>query len=298
MKKVFITGIAGFIGSHVADKFYDSGWKVFGIDDLSSGNFSNIKCGAKWDIADIRNWYPDLLDVIGGLDAFVHLAAQPSLLESQNNPHKDASINIMGTLNAIQLSQLYGAKHFVFSSTSAIYDPVQKLPIKENGQIYPDSNYGISKLSAEYYVRSAGGTIFRFGNVYGPRQVPVGENQLVPRLLSHIYHGTPFSIYGSGEQLRDYIYVTDVADAIFRACLAGISGTFNLGTMTGTRTKDIVNMVVEMTQHDGEIRRTEARDTRNVILDTSKFSEFWRPSVTLREGLAITIKEWVNESIH
>lgn len=285
--KVLITGIAGFIGSHVADKFISEGHDVNGVDNLSTGRIENCSFGF-WR-GDVRgfSYSTDFYDTV------IHLAAQPSLITSQENPSYDADINIAGTLHQLKAAKYSGVKHFIFASTSAVYDPQAKLPIKETSRLNPTSNYGTSKLAAEFYVQNSGipCTILRFGNVYGTRQVPLGENQLIPRLLSHIYQGTDFLIYGSGEQIRDYVYVTDIADAIYSVVENRTFGIYNVSTGIGTSTNDVVNIVKEETGFTGEFAHTEARDNRDVILSCNKFPKF-TPKVYLRKGIRLTVEAW------
>lgn len=291
--KVLITGIAGFIGSHVAERF-SGGWDVYGIDDLSSGKISNTHLPFRTDDITsgvriykvVEEYRPNII---------IHLAAQPSLIRSREEPLFDLNTNIIGTVKVLHAAKVYGVERIVFASTSAVYHPGLELPILEDDDLCPDSNYGTSKLAAEFYIRNSGipYTILRFGNVYGPRQVPLGENQLVPRLLAHIYQGKPFSVYGTGEQLRDYVYVKDVAKAVHLVAVAGISGIYNVSSGVGTSTNEMVQTVLDEA-HVGlvNVPHSEARDARNIILSNKRIEKVWRPETSLREGIRETIKEW------
>lgn len=302
--KVLITGIAGFIGSHVAEKFFQKEHKLLHIDDLSTGKYDNVRHIIKQPFikrticlhSDMEYVFERQPEIV------IHLAAQPSLLMSQMYPAKDADINIFGTLKVLSLCQKYGVQFLVFASTSAVYHPELELPIDEDDETLPDSNYGTSKLAAENYIRNSGipCAVLRFGNVYGPRQVPVGENQVIPRLLGKIYNGQDFSIYGDGEQVRDYVYVKDVAEAVYACAMGGRTGVFNVSTGIGTKTNDLVQMVLEETKTDflNPLPHTEQRDDRNIVLSNRRIGKFWSPKTSLQEGLRETIKEWNSESSH
>lgn len=292
--KVLITGIAGFIGSHVAERFLASFYDVYGIDNLSTGRRENTFCSFEkssivggWDMHGcVESFKPDVI---------VHLAAQPSLVTSQDSPVFDARMNILGTLNVISACQAYNVKHLVFASTSAVYHPQLALPISEDDTLSPVSNYGTSKLAAEFYIRNSGlsHTILRLGNVYGPRQVPLGENQVVPRLLSALYSGTKFEVYGTGDQLRDYVYVKDVAEAIFRCADKRVTGTVNVATGIGVSTNELVDLVYRLCgSRLANTPHTDAKDTRNVILSIDRIKEFWKPTTSLEDGLRETIERW------
>lgn len=290
--KVLITGIAGFIGSHVAEKFMWAGWDVYGIDNLSSGKFENAK--TSFSVIDILEW-----GVVEQVfkefepDVVIHLAGHSSISLAQEKPILDVETSIIGTLGLIGFSNM--CKQFVFASSSAVYHPTQKLPIKEGGKLYPESNYGMSKLAAEHYVlnnKVVKPTVLRFANVYGPRQDASGDNKLIPHILSHIYQGKEFAIYGDGNQLRDYVYVTDVADAIFASVKHGLEGVFNVSTNIGTTTNDLVNIVKAETGFPNDIPHVEAKDRRNVILNNIKISPWWTPKVFLHKGIHETVKAW------
>jgi UDP-glucose 4-epimerase len=160
----------------------------------------------------VRDVTEPLTDLVP-FDAICHQAAQPSLRRSIDDPAHDALVNIVGTINVIQAAKACGA-HVVFASTSAVYDPAGGA-FTEDSPIRPNLPYGIAKATAEQYLQHSGisHTILRYGNVYGPRQIQVGENQLIPHCLAHILDGKPFVINGDGEQTRDFVYVEDIARA-------------------------------------------------------------------------------------
>jgi UDP-glucose 4-epimerase len=223
--RVLVTGGAGFIGSHIVDALLLRGHEVWVLDNFSSGHYANFDPpGAHVLLKDIVEFGPDDLSPF---DAICHQAAQPSLRRSIDDPAHDALVNIIGTINVIQAAKAYGA-HVVFASTSAVYDPAGGA-FTEDSPIRPNLPYGIAKATAEQYLRHSGisHTILRYGNVYGPRQVQVGENQLIPHCLAHILDGKPFVINGDGEQTRDFVYVEDIARANVLATEGRVNGTFN-----------------------------------------------------------------------
>lgn len=292
--KILITGNAGFIGSHVGNHFFKK-CDVVGIDNLSTGKKENIRANSNY-FDDITN--SDSVRAIFKSfrpEICIHLAAQPSLIESQTDPIKDAKTNIIGTINVVQACKEIECAQLIFSSTSAVYCLRANIPTTELSETSPVSNYGISKLAAEQYIKNSGVpfTILRFGNVYGPNQVPLGENQLIPRVLSHIYNEKEFSIYGRGQQLRDYIYVSDVVSAIEHVIIHPTYGVYNVSTEIGSRTTDVVLQIMELTGKHFDLVFSNKGDNRNIILSNVKLRKTgWNPKVTLKEGLQKTIEAW------
>ena len=305
MSRILVTGGAGFIGSHVALELVKK-HNVFPIDDLSStGNWDNLKFYSR--LASVGANTTSILDVqhlselmkSWKIDTVVHLAAQPSLQESLKNAPFDAQTNIIGTINLLGLCQRYKVKKFIFASTSAVYAPRADGWYSEDDLIGPQNPYGVSKAAAEYYIRISGipYTILRLGNVYGPRQVPLGENQLIPRALAHIYQGEPFEVYGDGKQIRSFVYVEDVAKAFVKAVEGNARGTFNIAGGVGLA----VNVVLKklwrlipytMYWHHGPPKPGELHC---VCLDVGKadYSPLgWKAETSLRSGLAKTVEAW------
>jgi len=262
--KVLITGIAGFIGSHTADKFLKEGWDVAGIDDYSTGDHRNVPDGVDFYCYDITEF--DVMNrIVPEIDpqVIVHLAAQPSLLESIDYPEFDAMVNIIGTVNLAKISSQLAIPRFVFSSTSAVYSSPDTR--EDSLELFPNNPYGISKLTAERYLRALlpdQAVILRYANIYGPRQVALGENQLVPRALDHIRRRKPFVINGDGLQTRDFLYVEDVAEANFLAATADLPEDFALNISFGSSYSvlDVVREIAKLTAYTGEIEHGPAID--------------------------------------
>lgn len=295
--KVLVTGGAGFIGGHICEALLARGHTVLVIDDLSRGRRENMPegvifwCGSITDPRFIeyalRSFTPDVI---------CHEAAQPSLLTSVERPELDAQINVIGTINVIQSARRVGAR-VIFASTSAVYDDAAPKPFSENSPLRPTRPYGISKQSAEMYLQESGLSyaILRYGNVYGPRQVPVGENQLVPHALDHILEGAPFVVNGSGEQSRDFIFVGDVARANVAAIESAASGTFNIATGKGTSVNSVLEELKSICKFKGEWEYGPAKEKEPlaVALDSGMAKEVlgWQAETSLAEGLKLTA-EW------
>jgi UDP-glucose 4-epimerase len=292
--RVLVTGGAGFIGSHIVDALLLRGHEVWVLDNFSSGHYANFDPpGAHVLLKDIVEFGPDDLSPF---DAICHQAAQPSLRHSIDDSAHDALVNIVGTINVIQAAKAYGA-HVVFASTSAVYDPVGGA-FTEDSLIRPNLPYGIAKATAEQYLRHSGvsHTILRYGNVYGPRQVQVGENQLIPHCLAHILDGKPFVINGDGEQARDFVYVEDIARANVLALESRVNGTFNCGAGLGRDVNTVCQLLARIAGRDVvfEYGPAKSGEAQRVILDSERAAEGlgWRAETTLVDGLRRTIAWW------
>jgi UDP-glucose 4-epimerase len=305
--RALVTGGAGFIGSHVADLFIQEGYDVEIIDDLSSGNRANLPENAKFHEVSIAS--ADAAHIVrdGAFDAVVHLAAQIDVRKSVADPIFDAATNIIGTLNILEAIRASGRRtRIAFTSTGgAIYGDFNTPPNVETFVKDPESPYAISKLAAEYYLAYYGRVhgiehvALRFGNVYGPRQDPHGEAGVVAIFCNRILEGKPLTIFGDGLQTRDYVYVGDVARAVF----LGITGelpeaervdarAFNVGTGIGTSVVELARLLQEAAGSNADIVFAPKRpgEQQESFLDASKARALlgWEPKVTLAEGLAKT----------
>lgn len=298
-KIVIISGSAGFVGSHVCEEFIENGWHVIGVDDLSSGDERNI---FHLDVDLIKRPIAEFTanNKLFNAVAIVHLAAQPSLLHSEHYPWDDAYENILETINILEYAKLIKCERFVFSSTSAVYHTTPDGTVVCNEQdtrLCPRRPYGISKYSAEMYIRALSPSpyILRFGNVYGPRQVPLGENQLIPRALAHVYNDEPFKVYGDGQQTRDFIYVKDVARAVFLAATSDRRPGFPIFNIS-TGKSHSVNDVLEAIGGDFEYGPKKQLEPKYVLMPNDKAKEWlkWRPRFTLKQGIERTRQWWID----
>lgn len=315
-KRVLITGGAGFIGSHVSERFLDAGWTVEILDDFSSGKRSNVPAQAAAHALDVRT--PDAARLVaeGGFDVVVHLAAQMDVRRSVADPAFDAWVNIIGTLNvveAVRTSARAGKTRVVFSSTGgALYGDFVTPPNREMFSKDPESPYAISKLAVEYYLAYYGrvhgldSVALRFGNVYGPRQDPHGEAGVVAIFCGRILKGQSLTIFGDGEQTRDYVYVKDVAGATYTAATRTLppierldARGFNIGTGVGTSVNEIARGLLHASGSQVGVEHAPPRagEQQHSVLAVDKARDVlgWKPSMALADGLAATM-QWFSEA--
>lgn len=297
--KILVTGGAGFIGSHVSRLLADMSYTVVIVDNFSTGRRENLPNHEL-----LKDYLgQDILENDGLLRCFseerpdivVHLAAQPAISTSIKNPWIDFDINVRGTMNVISACRDFQVKRMIFASTSAVYG-IETLCF-EGSPLNPDTPYGISKLAAEMYIRHLlpASTILRFGNVYGPRQVPLGENQLIARIIRHFEYGDEFYIHGDGEQTRDFVYVGDVARAVERA-LHGPPGTFNIATGKSHS----VNNVAEIFEHLYDVRgykwqydgKPQDRTSVEMLVRRAEDLLGWKAEMPLHRGINLTLDWW------
>jgi UDP-glucose 4-epimerase len=294
-----VTGGAGFIGSHVVDLLIDGGWDVVVVDDLSTGHSRNLNPAARLYEVDIRS--PELRAVFESErpDAVDHHAAQVNLRLSVRDPRLDADINIMGSLNLLELSREFGVRRFVYSSTGgAVYGEPEYLPCDEDHPIRPLAQYGASKYIVEHYLRMYRDlygleyVVLRYPNVYGPRQDPHGEAGVVAIFTAKMLQGEQPVINGDGEQMRDFVFVKDCARANLLALGTGATGIFNLASGQGTTVNELAAIIKEVTGSSGQPAYGPEKpgETRQIYLDASLAGEVlgWEPEVSLEEGLAET----------
>jgi UDP-glucose 4-epimerase len=285
-----VTGGAGFIGSHVVDALLARGDEVTVIDDLSTGHREFLSKGATLVVHDVREPFEADADVV------YHLAAQADVGTSMERPGFDASVNVLGTVNALEAARASGAR-LVFSSTGgAIYGDVES-PAAEDAERRPVSAYGIAKLAAETYVagwnriHGFGHVVLRFANVYGPRQSAALEGGVVAIFMERLARGEETLVFGDGEQSRDFVYVGDVVDAVLAAAVTD-GGILNVGTGIETTVNDLHHLCAQTLGVDAEPRHVGARagDARRSVLDVSRAERElgWRAQTPLAEGLRLT----------
>jgi UDP-glucose 4-epimerase len=306
--KILVTGGAGFIGSHIVDAYCEQGHEVVVFDDLSSGHQSYVNSqatlveGSVTDTSAVKALFTDH----GPFTVVNHLAAQKSVTDSVKHPVNDAAINVMGSLNIFQAAYESGVKRFIFSSTGgAIYGESAPIPSAETELALPVSPYGIAKHAVEHYLRfyqSLGVTtqVLRYSNVYGPRQDPHGEAGVVAIFCQNILNGKPLTIFGDGEQCRDFVYIDDVVQANLLVLESDVSGLWNIGTATEHSVNEIAHHLNQVAQSRGLVpvsivydppRQGEMR--RSAIAVNKAASELaWSPKTTFEAGLSATFEQF------
>lgn len=299
--KVLVTGGAGFIGSHIVDAYVAMGHDVTIVDDLSTGKKKNVNSKAHLVVMDVRDPNISTLFAKTGFDIVNHHAAQIDVRRSVQDPFLDASINILGTLRLLECCRIYGIRKFIFASSGGtLYGECKKRPASEEDSLLPESPYGFSKATAETYIRFFGQyyhlpyTILRYSNVYGPRQDPQGEAGVVAIFIGKILAREPTTIYGTGDQERDYVHVNDVVQANCDALLKGENDIFNIGTNLATSVNTLYEKLSAMDSSVKKPAYAPAREgeLQRSVLNIQKADKSlgWRPSRTLEQGLKETLQ--------
>ncbi len=303
--KILITGGAGFIGSYVANAFTRDGHRVLIVDNLSTGIEENIPKETDFVKCDIRE--RSLLEKVFSdfkPDMVNHHAAQINVRQSVEDPVFDAEINVIGTLNLLELSLSHKVKRFIFASTGgAIYGEPENLPADETTPPMPISPYGASKYAVENYLgyyRAVHGLDYvalRYSNVYGPRQNPHGEAGVVAIFCSRIISGKPCQIFGDGNQTRDYVFAEDVARANILAVNAP-TGRYNIGTEIETSVNDLVMVLRRAARREFNVEYATPRpgEVQRIALDVALAKRVlgWSPKVNFEDGIRRTWK-WFTE---
>lgn len=299
--KILVTGGAGFIGSHVVEAYLQHGHEVVVLDDLSTGYAANIHPAARFYQMDIRS--PEVAEVFERERPEVvnHHAAQMNVRRSVAEPMFDAEVNVLGSLNLIECAKRFGVKRMVYVSTGgAVYGEPVYLPCDEAHPINPICQYGISKHTVEHYLYlyqvnyGLSYTVLRYPNVYGPRQDPHGEAGVVAIFTGQMLAGEPVVINGDGEQVRDFVFVTDCARAnVLALDPPQGSGIYNLGSGQGNSVNEIFAALRKITVYPHAPQHGPAKlgETRKIYLDARKAGQHlgWEPSISLEEGLTQTV---------
>ena len=253
--KTLITGVAGFLGSALAQKLLDGGHEVLGLDDLSTGKEENIPAGVQFELGDMLD-RPKLWTLLQGVECVYHLAARVAVQESILYPREYNSTNVGGTVSVMEAMRDVGVKRVVFTSSGAVYGEQKAQPLHEEMVPSPDSPYAVSKLSAEYYVKTIGRlwgietVTLRIFNAYGPGQhLPANHPPVIPYFLRQAVKGGSLVIHNGGTQTRDFVYLDDVVDALTKASKAtNVDGTtINVGSGKEVSVFDLASTVAELT---------------------------------------------------
>jgi UDP-glucose 4-epimerase len=298
--KVLVTGGAGFIGSHIVDKLVALGDEVVIVDNLSTGEESNINDKATFYNVDITD--REALEAVfeGEKPEYViHHAAQIDVQQSLKNPAFDAQVNIVGTIHLLENCQKYGVKKIVYASSAAVYGTPEYLGVDEKHVVAPLSFYGISKFTPEFYIKTFASlckmkyTILRYANVYGIRQDPKGEGGVVSIFVDKYLVNEVPTIFGDGEHTRDFIYVDDIVDANIAALTKGDGEVCNISCNKQTSINELVRTMNGLFGKDVQAVYAVERagDIVHSYLDNSIAKEAlqWTPNYSLEQGLRKTI---------
>ncbi len=301
MKKVLVTGGAGFIGSHLIEELNNANVQVVVYDNLTTGSLNNIK-GLSYSFveADILN-KDKLIESLKGCEEIYHLAAATSVIESMSNPEKYNQINTLGTINILQAALECGVKKVVMASSAAVYGDSPQLPKHEGLTPDPQSPYAVSKLDGEYYCRifdnSQGlqTSCARFFNVFGERQDPQSAYAAaIPVFISKIMNNEPVQIFGDGEQTRDFIYVKDVVKALV-FLMDNSRGVYNIGYGKTITVNSLVDLLCSITEKQGEKKYMPKRpgEIKHSYASVDKITKLgFSPAYTLEKGLEKTVEFW------
>jgi UDP-glucose 4-epimerase len=301
-RRVLVTGGAGFIGSHVVDAYVDAGLDVAVVDNLTTGSREKLNPAARLYEVDIRDG-EELQQVFAAErpEIVSHQAAQASVRLSMEDPARDAAINVLGSLNVLEAARRHGVRKVIYAATggAAVGEP-KYLPVDEDHPVEPLSPYGADKHAVEHYCvlyqRSFGleTTILRYANIYGPRQDPRGEAGVIAIFAGLMLAGERPTVFGTGDQERDYTYVGDVARANLLALEKGGGGMYNISTGIATSVNGLFERLAELVGFSerpiyadplpGEVYRIFA------TYDRAKRELGWEPSVGLDEGLRLTLE--------
>ena len=305
-QRALVTGGSGFIGSHLVDRLIRDGFEVAVVDNLITGDKDNLNSRASFHQLDICD--PDLKKALEAEppDIVFHTAAQASVTKSVADPKTDATINVLGTLNLLSICSNLGIKRFIYSSTGgALYGNPEEMPCPEIHPIRPVSPYGASKYAAEVYIRAfaeSSGlkyTILRYSNVYGPRQDPFGAAGVIAIFAQRMLTNKKVTIFGSGEQERDFVYISDVVEANLKAVEQKESEEYNIGVGTTTSLNTIASLLAKSTGytlapvHEG----VRDGDVLKIALDNKKAKRLlgWSPKVDLSDGIDLTVDYFKNK---
>ena len=308
--RVLVTGGAGFIGSHMVDRLLADGHEVVVIDNLATGLRENVPATARFVLGDVSKLEDVERAFAGGLDAVFHIAGQVSLIRSYTNPTIDLRTNVMGTLNVLTTCVAHRVPRLIYASSMTVYGSDAPLPTPEDSPCEPVSFYGITKYAGERYVHVMAArrdldspfkiTAFRMYNVYGTRQALDNPYQGVLGIfLGNLLRKEPITIFGDGEQSRDFIYIADVV----RAWVAALKSestfgrVFNVGSgrrLTINQLADAVLRAFHQSRSSWEVRYLPARpgEQRHVEADVRNLTSAlgWKPAISFEDGLSETLR--------
>ena len=299
MSKILVTGGAGFIGSHVNKLLLQAGHSVVVLDNLSCGYKESVDKRVKLVIGDINDPLKTK-EALTGVDAVIHMAGLIVVPDSVKDPVGYCQTNVIGTVNLLECMRSLNVKKIIFSSSACVYGTPEKLPIKEDAPLHPDNPYGASKASVEAFCQtynSAFGfdaTILRYFNPYGPGEMHQPETHAIPNFIRATLAKKPIPLYWKGEQVRDFIYIEDLAKAHVDVLKLSGYNIFNIGTEVGVKVKDAIDLIFKIVGYKVPINDLGERpgDVMANYASSEKIKKEigWSAKVNLEEGLKKTIE--------
>ncbi len=292
--KILILGSEGFVGNNLVDGLSKK-HEVFCADMVDKSSHKNY---VKFNVTDSES----VMNTVKDVDVVIDLVAH-SLVSSIDGPTKNAEVNIIGLLNILEACRNNKIKKLIFSSASSLVGEPQIFHVDENHTALPKTAYGITKLTSEHYLRlyfelyGLNYVIFRFFNIYGPHQ----KNGLIPTLYNRIINNQPLTIFGKGDQVRDYVFIKDIVQFFEKSCISeiGNNSTFNMGTGNGTTIKEIIEMLSKILKIEPEIEFKPPRpgEIGNFVADTNHLKSTFEniPNTLVKDGLEQTIN-WLNHN--
>ncbi|OGE28133.1 UDP-glucose 4-epimerase GalE [Candidatus Daviesbacteria bacterium RIFCSPHIGHO2_01_FULL_40_11] len=305
--RVLVTGGAGFIGSHVNKLLLDQGHSVTVVDDLSKGHQDSIDARVDFHQIGLEN-QEELEKILPGHDGVIHMASFIEVGESVKKPVEFAQNNIVGTVKLLEAMKNANVKKMIFSSSACVYGKPEKLPITEEDPLGEQENpYGITKVTMEEFCKlfhtlhNFDVTILRYFNPYGPGELHEPETHAIPNFVKSALTKTPIPLFWKGEQIRDFIFIDDLAQAhILALTLTGLH-IYNVGTESGVKVADVVKQIFEIVGYEVPIDDKGERkgDVPALVASSEKLKKElgWNAKVNLEEGLKKTIEFFKNQNL-
>ena len=305
--KILVTGGAGFIGSHLLQRLQaQQGVEVVVYDNLSSGRREHVPQGVRLVKGDVRSKEMAQLFATEHFDAVIHLAAQTMVPYSLEHPDEDCSVNLLGLINVLECCRRYAVANIVFSSSAAVYGDNLNIPLQEEEKLMPTSGYGITKMTSEHYLRmyhdlyGLNTTVLRFANVYGERQGAGGEGGVVSIFCKLLAKGEGVTVFGNGEQTRDFVYAGDIAQALWRACQLKGHHVINVSTQMETSVNQLLGAFKKAVGREFPVTYAPVRegDIFRSVLSNSRCLELlgFIPTMNLQEGVARTYADYLEKN--
>ena len=305
--KILVTGGAGFIGSHLLQLLQgQQGVEVVVYDNLSSGRREHVPKAIRLVEGDVRD-AEGLANLFAseGFDSVVHLAAQTMVPYSLSHPEEDCQINLLGLINILECCRKYAVKHIVFFSSAAVYGDNLNIPLHEEEKPMPTSAYGITKMASEHYLRmyhdlyGLNTTVLRFANVYGERQGAGGEGGVVSIFCKLLAAGQGVTVFGNGEQTRDFVYAGDIAEALWRGSQLEGHHVINISTQKETSVNQLLAAFKQAVGREFPVQYAPIRegDIFRSVLANGRCVELlgFCPAMNLQEGVARTYADYLQK---